>query len=173
MLKLTPPGLLICSSWCMTASSHGRFKNSKMMVNHLDKEINSWCVEILCHPEGQIKLVKPFRMKHKLFVIDDHTTISPNLLTLGIHVFHLSNSVQYFKLPKEKIFHHAQEKRFTLPKKKTSPCQSAQATIIICTMGGEGANRVGITGIEEIFWKSFLLTTVFHRDKHCRGSSNL
>ena len=27
--------------------------------------------------------------------------------------------------------------------------------------------------IEEIFWKSFLLTTVFHLDKHCRGSSNL
>ena len=92
MPKLTPPGLLICSSWCMTASSQGRFKNSKMMVNHLDKKSNSWCVEILCHPKGQLKLVKPFRMKHKLFVIDDHTTISPNLLTLGIHVFHLSNS---------------------------------------------------------------------------------
>ena len=116
MPKLTPPGLLICSSWCMTASSQGRFKNSKMMVNHLDKKSNSWCVEILRHP----KLVKPFRMKHKLFVIDDHTTISPNLLTLGIHVFHLRNSVEYFTLPKKRNILPSPRKKkyFTLPKKR-------------------------------------------------------
>ena len=76
----------------------------KMIVSHLDKESNSWCVEILCHPKGQLKLVKPFRMKHKLFVIDDHTTISPNLLTLGIHVFHLSNLVQCFTPPSRKNY---------------------------------------------------------------------
>ena len=141
------------------------------------KNISPYLKKIF-HPAKKIEIFHPAQEK-EIF----HTAQEKKYFTLPKKIF-LTQPTKIFHIAQEeKIFHTAQDKKkyFTLPKKNIShrprrknisSCQPAQATFNIFTMGGEKATRVVVLR-KDVFWKSFLLTTVFHRDKHCRGSSNL